>query len=336
MDEQVSEPAPEDGASTSNPASPEDVARTYLSHHGPFQPQRIEVKSRRFRRRLKSPPLSHEETQASTRPPRSPEDVARQYLSQYGEFDEAAPRTGARARPWRRVIGDLIALVVIASAAVGGLYLANRVNRQPNSRTAQEQASADALAEKAGCPASPLTRVNNLRFAAAGSAIRPGTFYAATVATTAGTFHIALNSLGSPQALNSFVFLAEKGFYNCNVFVGVVPHATDLTGDPTGTKDGGPGYDLPAELPPVAADPADQYPLGSVLLANVGPQGSEGSQWLIVTGAQGQALPDKFTSFGRVTSGMGVLEKIGAEGTRSGTPAVTQRILKVTIQTRKV
>jgi cyclophilin family peptidyl-prolyl cis-trans isomerase len=156
--------------------------------------------------------------------------------------------------------------------------------------------------------------------------------YTATVKTDAGTFVIGLDAKHAPQTVNSFVFLAQHRFFNCVIFHRVISGFVDQTGDPTGTGGGGPGYTIPDELPAKASNPANQYPLGSVAMANTGQPHSGGSQWFIIAGAQGESLPASYSLFGRVTSGMSVVEKINAQGSASGVPPdVTHRMLKVTI-----
>ena len=115
---------------------------------------------------------------------------------------------------------------------------------------------------------------------------------------------VTLDASTAPMTVNNFVFLANKGFYNCVIFHRVIPGFMDQTGDPTGTGTGGPGYTIPDEYPPKAANAADQYPLGSVAMANTGQPHTGGSQFFIVAGAQGESLPNSYSLFGQVTSGM--------------------------------
>jgi cyclophilin family peptidyl-prolyl cis-trans isomerase len=132
--------------------------------------------------------------------------------------------------------------------------------------------------------------------------------------------------------VNNFVFLADKGYYHCVIFHRVIPKFMDQTGDPTGTGDGGPGYTIADEYPAKASNAADQYPLGSVAMANTGAVHTGGSQFFIVAGSEGESLPNTYSLFGHVTSGMSVVDKINAEGSSAGVPPdVTQRMLSVTI-----
>lgn len=130
--------------------------------------------------------------------------------------------------------------------------------------------------------------------------------YNAVVATTDGTFTMHLLPKSAPVAVNSFVFLARHHFYNGIVFHRIISGFMVQTGDPTGTGTGGPGYTLPIE--PVH----QKYALGTVAMANTGQPHSNGSQFFIVVGPQGESLPPNYTIFGQVTSGMTVVQKIAA------------------------
>jgi cyclophilin family peptidyl-prolyl cis-trans isomerase len=194
------------------------------------------------------------------------------------------------------------------------------------------QAAADAAAVAAGCPKSPATALKKAKWGSAPAmTIDPTKTYTATVKTDVGTFVITLDAKEAPQTVNNFVFLAQHGFFNCVIFHRVIPGFVDQTGDPTGTGSGGPGYTIADELPAKAANAADQYPLGSVAMANTGQPNSGGSQWFVVAGAEGEALTNTYSLFGQVTSGMSVVQKINAQGASSGTPTVIHRMLKVTV-----
>lgn len=207
---------------------------------------------------------------------------------------------------------------------------------QATSIPARTQVTANQAAESAGCPADPHQQANSLQFSAPGQVLMPATLYAATVKTTIGTFRIALNQGEAPQTVNSFLFLAQAGYFNCNAFEPVVPGELDQTGDPTGSGSGKPGYSIPVERPPVSAHPGHQYGIGDVLLANGGAYDAGGSQWFVVTGPRGEALPDNYTVFGKIISGLDVVQKINQEGSPSGEPAIFERILSVSIQIKHV
>ena len=199
--------------------------------------------------------------------------------------------------------------------------------------TAKAQATANAISVAAGCPKNPATALQKTKWSTApATIIDTAKTYSATVKTDVGTFVIALDAKDAPKTVNNFVFLAQHRFFDCDIFHRVIPGFVDQTGDPTGTGSGGPGYTIPDELPAKASNPADQYPLGAVAMANTGQPNSGGSQWFIIAGPQGESLPNSYSLFGHVTSGMSVVAKINGQGSASGVPPdVTHRMLKVTI-----
>jgi cyclophilin family peptidyl-prolyl cis-trans isomerase len=234
----------------------------------------------------------------------------------------------------RKMVRNAIIAIVAAAVILGVIFLAtNNSNKKKKTPSATAQAAADKVAEAAGCPASTKTTVNTQKYAAAPAmTIDTTKTYTATVVTTAGTFTIALNAKADPITVNNFVFLANKGYYHCVIFHRVIPNFMDQTGDPTGTGQGGPGYTIKDEDPPKAANAADQYPIGSVAMANTGQPNSGGSQFFIVAGAEGESLPATYALFGTVTSGLSVANTINSQGSTAGVPPdVTQRMLSVTI-----
>ncbi len=188
--------------------------------------------------------------------------------------------------------------------------------------------SPSAITTSADCPADFNATLNKPSY----SSYPPMTIdksktYTATVTTDIGPFTIKLNPTEAPKAVNSFVFLAKQHFFDCIVFHRVIPSFVDQTGDPTGKGTGGPGYEFADELPKTATP---QYPLGSVAMANSGAN-TNGSQFFIVAGTEGESLQPNYTLFGTVTSGMAVVEKINAAGASSGTPTTLHRMVSVDI-----
>ncbi|MEI6700920.1 MAG: peptidylprolyl isomerase [Actinomycetota bacterium] len=224
--------------------------------------------------------------------------------------------------------------VTTTTTALTTTTLSGTTTTVANARIAALQKAADKMAVAAGCPASTSAKVNNLKWKSEPPmTIDASKSYTATVSTTAGTFTIALDPKLAPHNVNNFVFLAKKGFYHCVIFHRVIPDFVIQGGDPTGTGTGGPGYALGEdEYPAKAANPALQYPIGSVAMANNGSAGTNGSQFFIVTGINGEGLPNTYTLFGHITSGAPTVKIIQDLGTPAGVPPqVTERMLSVTI-----
>ncbi len=210
-----------------------------------------------------------------------------------------------------------------------------------SSSAAKAQQAADAVAQKAGCPSSPTTPLKPMSFSSPPPmTINTSLNYTAVVNTDIGTFDIALNAKNDPKTVNNFVFLANKGYYNCNAFMRAIPGFMAQTGSRNQTNGGsgsGPGYSYTGSIPPKAPAGTPQYPNGSVAMANSGSTSSNGSQFFIVDGSSGNSLPPNYTLFGHVTSGMSVVNKIVADGNANASangvpPTVTHRILSIKIQ----
>jgi peptidyl-prolyl cis-trans isomerase B (cyclophilin B) len=265
---------------------------------------------------------------------------------------EARLAAEAQSQKRRKQIRNGIIAVVLAGVIVGIVFLVsggsnNTVASESKVSTttttaagkgadAKLQAQANEVAVKAGCPASPKTptaAASQKYTAAPPVTIDTSKTYTATFKTTTGTFVASLDTTAAPKTVNNFVFLANKGYFNCGSFFRVIPGFVLQTGNPAQTNAGTePGYTIPDELPPKAANPAQQYPLGSLVMANTGQPNTGGSQFFIVAGAQGEALPNTYSLFGQVTSGMSVVTTIDKQGSANGIPPdVTQRIISLTI-----
>jgi cyclophilin family peptidyl-prolyl cis-trans isomerase len=145
--------------------------------------------------------------------------------------------------------------------------------------------------------------------------------YFATVTTTLGSFKIQLFANETPNTVNNFVFLANQGFYNNIIFHRIIKTFMIQTGDPKGTGGGGPGYKFNDELPV-----KHTYEAGIVAMANAGPN-TNGSQFFICSGpdaANLNAFPN-YTQFGKVVSGMDIVQKIASVPVGPGNPGETSR-----------
>ncbi|MBN2176994.1 MAG: peptidylprolyl isomerase [Demequinaceae bacterium] len=149
-----------------------------------------------------------------------------------------------------------------------------------------------------------------------------GREWSAEIALDQGELSLTLDGIAAPQAVGSFAYLAQQGFFDdteCHRLVTETIYVLQC-GDPTGTGTGGPDY----RFGPVENDPADGfYPAGTVAMARA--QDSEysmGSQFFIVY--RDSTIPSDlaggYTIFGSVTSGLDIVEAIAAAGTETGEP----------------
>jgi cyclophilin family peptidyl-prolyl cis-trans isomerase len=133
----------------------------------------------------------------------------------------------------------------------------------------------------------------------------------ATMQTNQGTVELELFDDDAPKTVGNFKKLAEDGFYDGIIFHRVIPDFMIQGGDPTGTGSGGPGYQFEDEFN------ANKVERGALAMANAGPD-TNGSQFFIVTADACPWLDGKHTVFGRVTSGMDVVDAISNVDTGTG------------------
>jgi peptidyl-prolyl cis-trans isomerase B (cyclophilin B) len=136
-----------------------------------------------------------------------------------------------------------------------------------------------------------------------------GKTYQATVKTNRGTIVLDLYNSKATCTVNSFLYLASKGYFNstpCHRLATSGPYVLQC-GDPTGTGRGGPGYQFANENTAGA-----QYTQGTVAMANAGP-GTNGSQFFLVY-RNSTALPANYPLFGKIVSGLGIIQNVAKAG----------------------
>jgi len=128
--------------------------------------------------------------------------------------------------------------------------------------------------------------------------------YTAILHTDLGDVTVELYPDVAPFAVNSFVFLAQEGWYDNVKFHRVIPGFMAQAGDPSGTGYGGPGYMFEIETDSdLKFDRA-----GLFAMANSGPT-SNGSQFFITYDAAAH-LDGQYTIFGEVVDGMDAVNTI--------------------------
>ncbi|KOV64591.1 peptidylprolyl isomerase [Streptomyces sp. AS58] len=160
--------------------------------------------------------------------------------------------------------------------------------------------------------------------------------YTMKLATTCGDIDVELKASAAPRTVNSFNFLAGKGYLDHTKCHRLTTNGIYVLqcGDPTGTGTGGPGYTIPDENLKDKSLKDNIYPAGTLAMANTGQPGTGGSQFFLVY--QDSQLPPNYTPFGTVSeSGMAVLKKIAAAGESTGAgdgaPNATVVINKATV-----
>jgi cyclophilin family peptidyl-prolyl cis-trans isomerase len=155
-------------------------------------------------------------------------------------------------------------------------------------------------ADPSECPAADGSATQQREFSAAPPlCIDPAKSYTAVVTTSHGDFTIELDPAAAPATVNNFVVLARYHYFDDTICHRIIPGFVVQCGDPSGDGSGGPGYTIPDELPL-----AGEYQIGSLAMANSSIPDSGGSQFFVITGESGAALPPSYSLFGQVTDGL--------------------------------
>jgi len=156
----------------------------------------------------------------------------------------------------------------------------------------------------------------------------------ALIETKFGKIEMGFFEDKAPGHVKNFKDLAKKGFYDGTIFHRVIPGFMVQGGDPnTKSEDrsshgtGGPGHTIKAEFND------ESHVRGIVSMARSQDPDSAGSQFFVVV-KDSDFLDGQYTAFGRVISGMDVVDKI-VESPRDSNDNPNERIvMKVTIESR--
>ena len=136
--------------------------------------------------------------------------------------------------------------------------------------------------------------------------------YIATLHTAKGDVVIQLFPDKAPLAVNNFVTLIRNGWYNGVSFYKMLPDFLVMTGDPSETGMGNTGYLFPTEIS--TSQHFDQA--GLVAMDNSGPNTNSGR--FFITLAPAEQLYGLYTVFGKVLSGLPVLQALSPRNPQPG------------------
>jgi peptidyl-prolyl cis-trans isomerase B (cyclophilin B) len=252
---------------------------------------------------------------------------------------------------WVSIIGG-IAVLIVAFALLSNRKSDKKVTTTPttlapadggSSTSAPDGASSTSVAASAGTTAAPLAAApptvpgKKLTEAtvcpkADGSESRAIAFkaeapmcidaakkYTAVVTTNKGSYTATLDAKKAPKAVNNFVVLARYHYFDITTCHRIIPNFVVQCGDPGtgpgGPGTGGPGYTFADELPAKG-----EYKIGSLAMANSGVN-TNGSQFFLITGPDGAALPPNYSLFGQLDAGQeAIIKTLDAAGTKAGVP----------------
>jgi peptidyl-prolyl cis-trans isomerase B (cyclophilin B) len=225
---------------------------------------------------------------------------------------------GLDSRRNKQVLGIVLALVVIIGGFVALTFALNKDKTVASSgataqASGQPSAAPSALAQPvAGCAAPPAALLDKRSAKLPDKKIAAGKTFVATVMTNCGVITMELDGTKAPQTVASFLGLSESGYWvespchrltTSGIFV-------LQCGDPTGTGSGTPGYGFGVENPPANAT----YPAGTLAMARTSDPKSNGGQFFIVYKQTVLPDPTGYSIFGKITSGMDIVDKIAAAG----------------------
>lgn len=137
----------------------------------------------------------------------------------------------------------------------------------------------------------------------------------------------------APQSVYNFIDLANKGYYNGLIFHRVISGFMIQGGCPEGTGMGGPGYCIKGEFYFNGVKNQLRHKRGVLSMARSSSPNSAGSQFFIMH-QDAKHLDGQYAAFGKVTSGMNVVDAIAATKVdRSDRPLTEQKIASITVDT---
>lgn len=140
----------------------------------------------------------------------------------------------------------------------------------------------------------------------------------------------------APNTVNNFIDLANKNFYNNLKFHRVIKGFMIQGGDPKGNGTGGPGYSIEGEFTSNGFANSLKHTKGVLSMARTQDPNSAGSQFFIMSG-DAQNLDGEYAAFGKVISGLDVVDKIqNVETNSSDAPKKDVVITSISVDTKGV
>jgi peptidyl-prolyl cis-trans isomerase B (cyclophilin B) len=237
-----------------------------------------------------------------------------------------------------------VAMVVVAVLVVVGgfIFLASRLGKDTTPAAAPSPStsatSSATTAAVAGCTTPPEPPSTIKTQAKPDKNTAAGKTFTAVVTTNCGDITFELNGTKAPQTVASFVSLANAGYFASSPCHRLTTSGIFVLqcGDPKGGTGTGPGYSYGIENAPKDG----KYPKGTLAMARTTDPNSNADQFFIVyKDTDLSSVPQGYSIFGTVTSGMDIVERIAAAGVSGGSgdgaPAAPISILKVAVTEKK-
>ena len=148
-----------------------------------------------------------------------------------------------------------------------------------------------------------------------------------------GEIKLELYPETAPQSVYNFIYLIGRHFYDGKIFHRVIPGFMIQGGCPEGTGTGGPGYRIKGEFIFNGVDNKLKHKRGVLSMARAQSPNSAGSQFFIMH-QDAPHLDGQYAAFGKVISGMEVVDRIAATPTDFRDRPKTDQVMKtVTVET---
>jgi peptidyl-prolyl cis-trans isomerase B (cyclophilin B) len=230
----------------------------------------------------------------------------------YEKWQERQQVRHAKRRRQQVIAGSVVGVLVVAGGVAAAIGLTGgddpTASASPSSSTTSPASTASTEARTGNGGVLP------------DIALAENRTWTGSITTDQGDIGIELEGDVAPQAVANFVTLAQEGYFDdtsCHRLVTSGIYVLQC-GDPTATGTGGPGY----SWGPIENAPADDvYPAGTIAMARQGNNGeSMGSQFFLVY--EDSTIPSDtaggYTVFGRITSGLDVVQAIADAGVSGG------------------
>lgn len=226
-------------------------------------------------------------------------------------------------------IKGILVGIVLMGLLVGAYYFRNTIRNTNSSADNPEPA----IQNNADSPAvATAGQANSPKETSVKNTMDKNTNPQVILKTNFGDIVLELFEKDAPKTSENFLKLSKSGFYDNTKFHRVIPNFMIQGGDPN-TKDddwsndgrGGPGYQFADELNPDTASYKAGYVRGTLAMANSGPN-TNGSQFFIMH--KDYPLPNDYTIFGRVLSGMEAVDKIVNLPRNSNDHPITDAVIK--------
>jgi len=276
----------------------------------------------------------------------------------YEKYQTKLSMREVEARRNKQVLGIVLAVLLVIGGFVGVSLAMSKDSKTVASGQPIGQASGQPTGQASGQPTGQATPAPTTRAVAVAGCTAPpkvptdkrtgtlpdkktaaGKTFIATVTTNCGVITIELDGTKAPQTVASFLSLAKTGYWADSPCHRLTTQGIFVLqcGDPTGTGGGTPGYGYGVENAP-----ADfTFAPGTLAMARTSDPKSNGGQFFIVYKQTVLQDATGYSIFGKITSGMDIVDKIAAAGATpadaSGNTAPLQpiSILKVDVAEKK-